>query len=247
MHVTSIGGQQVFVLIGENLETEYSNAYTGSLNFTKGFGPIQTSLLVEGFYTDLQNPFTNIMTSQDENLIIQEMRNGTGAKVYGSNIELNVAPSAKYTFQMGGTIQRSEFNDDQLLYEGATPAENISSRRFVRTPNVYGYLNANWKPLEPFSVDVTGVYTGSMIVPHVLEGEEMILKTSPDFFEANFRLGYTFSLKKELSLEVFGGMQNVFNAFQKDFDRGALRDSNYIYGPSRPRTITFGIKIGHFH
>lgn len=247
MHVTSIGGQQVFVLIGENLETEYSNAYTGSLNFTKGFGPIQTSLLVEGFYTDLQNPFTNIMTSQDENLIIQEMRNGTGAKVYGSNIELNIAPSAKYTFQVGGTIQRSEFNDDQLLYEGATPAENISSRRFVRTPNVYGYLNANWKPLEPFSVDVTGVYTGSMIVPHVLEGEEMILKTSPDFFEANFRLGYTFSLKKELSLEVFGGMQNVFNAFQKDFDRGALRDSNYIYGPSRPRTITFGIKIGHFH
>ena len=247
MHVTSIGGQQVFVLIGENLKTEYSNAYTGSLNFTKNFGSVQTSLLVEGFYTDLKNPFTTIMTSEEESLIIKEMRNGTGAKVYGSNIELNVAPSAKYSFQMGGTIQRSEYKDAQLLYEGETAAENISSKRFVRTPNSYGYLNANWKPITAFSLDITGIYTGSMIVPHLFEGENMTLKNSPEFFEANFRLGYTFALKKDLNVELFGGIQNVFNAFQKDFDRGTLRDSDYIYGPSKPRTFTFGVKIGHFH
>ena len=247
MHVTSIGGQQVFVLIGENLKTEYSNAYTGSLNFTKNFGSVQTSLLVEGFYTDLKNPFTTIMTSEEESLIIKEMRNGTGAKVYGSNIELNVAPSAKYSFQMGGTIQRSEYKDAQLLYEGETAAENISSKRFVRTPNSYGYLNANWKTITAFSLDITGIYTGSMIVPHLFEGENMTLKNSPEFFEANFRLGYTFALKKDLNVELFGGIQNVFNAFQKDFDRGALRDSDYIYGPSKPRTFTFGVKIGHFH
>jgi len=33
----------------------------------------------------------------------------------------------------------------------------------------------------------------------------------------------------------------MFNAYQKDFDIGATRDSDYIYGPSRPRTYTFGI------
>ncbi|MNN81843.1 TonB dependent receptor [compost metagenome] len=65
--------------------------------------------------------------------------------------------------------------------------------------------------------------------------------------ELNLRLGYTFAIHKDFNLELFGGVQNMFNAFQKDFDRGANRDSNYIYGPTKPRTITFGIKIGHFH
>ncbi len=247
MHVTSIGGQQVFVLIGENLKTEYSNAYTGSLNFTKNFGSVQTSLLLEGFYTDLKNPFTTVMTSEEQNLIIEEMRNGAGAKVYGSNIELNIAPSSRFSVQAGGTIQRSNYEEDQLLYEGATEAENVSSKRFVRTPNAYGYINTNWKPVAPFSIDLTGVYTGSMIVPHVLADDQFLLKKSPDFMELNLRLGYTFALKKDLNMEIFGGMQNIFNSFQKDFDTGALRDSQYIYGPSRPRTITFGVKIGHFH
>jgi len=247
MHVTSVGGQQVFVLIGENLETEYSNAYTGSLNFTKNFGTTQTSLLVEGFLTQLNNPFTTIMTSEEENLIIEEMRNGTGARVYGSNLELNIAPSSRYSFQAGGTIQRSEFKEAQLLFEGPTANENVSSKRFVRTPNIYGYLNANWKPLEALSLDLTSVYTGKMIVPHLVEPEKMLLKEAKDFYEINTRIGYTFSVKKEFSIELFGGVQNIFNAFQKDFDTGALRDSQYIYGPSRPRTFTFGIKLGHFH
>lgn len=247
MHVTSIGGQQVFVLIGENLKTEYSNAYTGSFNFTKNFGSTQTSLLIEGFWTDLQNPFTSIMTSESEDIIIEEMRNGSGAKVYGSNLELNVAPSANLTFQAGGTMQRSEYKEPQLLFEGETEAENIWTKRYVRTPNVYGYLNTNWKPTAAFAVDLTGVYTGKMLVPHIVAGTPMIIKESPDFAELNLRLGYTFSVKKEFSIEVFGGVQNMFNAFQKDFDKGALRDSQYIYGPSKPRTFTFGMKIGHFH
>jgi len=247
MHVSSIAGQQVFVLIGDNLKTEYSNAYTGSLNLTKNLGSVQTSLLVEGFYTVLKNPFTNIMTSDQDNLIIEEMRNGTGAKVYGSNIELNVAPSEQFSLQTGGTIQRSMFKDDQILFEGTTPDQDIRSKRFVRTPNVYGYMNANWKPTTAFSLDLTGVYTGSMIVPHLISLDQMQLKTSKDFMELNLRLGYTFAVKKDFNVEVFGGMQNIFNSFQRDFDQGPLRDSKYIYGPSRPRTITFGIKIGHFH
>ena len=247
MHVSSIAGQQVFVLIGDNLKTEYSNAYTGSLNLTKNLGTVQTSLLVEGFYTVLKNPFTNIMTSNQDNLIIEEMRNGTGAKVYGTNLELNIAPSSQFSIQTGGTIQRSMFEDEQLLFEGNSKENDIRSKRFVRTPNVYGYMNANWKPTTALSLDLTGVYTGRMIVPHLLTLDNMQLKTSKDFMELNLRLGYTFAVKEDFNVEVFGGMQNIFNAYQRDFDQGPLRDSKYIYGPSRPRTVSFGIKIGHFH
>ncbi|MDH5825270.1 TonB-dependent receptor [Sphingobacterium faecium] len=246
MHVTSIGGKQVFVLIGENLKTEYSNAYTGSLNFNKNFGTTQTSLLVEGFYTQLNNPFTTILTSESNDIMIEEMRNGTDAHVFGTNLELNIAPSGVFTFQAGGTIQRSQFQSAQLIAEAKTGQEAILSKDFLRTPNVYGYLNANWKATKKFAVDVTGVYTGKMKISHIQQ-EIMSLKNTVDFMELNTRLGYTFAVHKDFNLELFAGVQNMFNAFQKDFDSGANRDSNYVYGPTKPRTITFGIKIGHFH
>ena len=246
MHVTSIGGKQVFVLIGEDLKTEYSNAYTGSFNLSRNFGNTQTSLLVEGFYTQLNNPFTTVLKSESNDIMIEEMRNGTDAYVFGTNVELNIAPSSIFSLQAGGTIQRSRFQSEQLIAEAKPGQEAIMSKDFLRTPNVYGYLNANWKATERFAVDVTGVYTGDMKISHIQQ-EIMTLKNTHDFMELNLRFGYTFAIHKDFNLELFGGVQNMFNAFQKDFDRGANRDSNYIYGPTKPRTITFGIKIGHFH
>jgi outer membrane receptor for ferrienterochelin and colicins len=32
-------------------------------------------------------------------------------------------------------------------------------------------------------------------------------------------------------------VQNLLNAYQQDFDLGKERDSNYIYGPAKPRTF----------
>jgi outer membrane receptor for ferrienterochelin and colicins len=38
-------------------------------------------------------------------------------------------------------------------------------------------------------------------------------------------------------------VSNIFNQYQDDFDKGKYRDSNYVYGPSKPRTIYFGLKL----
>jgi len=46
-------------------------------------------------------------------------------------------------------------------------------------------------------------------------------------------------------LQLNGGVQNIFESYQKDFDRGANRDSGYIYGPSLPRSFFAGVKISY--
>jgi outer membrane receptor for ferrienterochelin and colicins len=46
-------------------------------------------------------------------------------------------------------------------------------------------------------------------------------------------------------MQMFVGMKNIFNSYQGDFDSGINRDPGYLYGPSLPRTIYFGIKIGN--
>lgn len=247
MHVSSVGGRQVFVLLGEDLKTEYANAYTGSLNYTTNFGNTQFNALLEGFYTDLLNPFTTVRTNDFVvEVILDEMRNGSGAYVAGSNIELSIAPSQFWSLQAGGTLQTSRYKQPQMIIEPdlQNGFDGLKVSRFVRTPNAYGYLNSNWKPNEVFSFDVTGVYTGSMLVPHQVN---RTLINSPQFFELNLRAGYVFKIKDHFNIEANIGVQNLMNHYQKDFDRGANRDSDYVYGPSRPRTFVFGIKIGHFH
>ena len=62
LHISSVGGEPQFVILSDNLKTEYSNAYTGSFNYSKSINLLQMDFLIEGFYTTLENPFTLVST-----------------------------------------------------------------------------------------------------------------------------------------------------------------------------------------
>ncbi len=187
----------------------------------------------------------------DNGSILEEVRNGEGARVYGANFEFGVSPSKKWLFQIGGTLQRSEYENDQLLFEsdGSNPNENdILISEFVRNPNVYGYLNTNWTPGEKFSLSVTGTYTGEMIVPLVVSDSGFLsLNESPTFFDMNINAQTHFDFSEDFQLTLNAGVKNVFNSFQDDFDVGPTRDSDYVYGPALPRTFFIGVTIGKMH
>jgi len=253
LHISSVGGEPQFVILADELETELSDAYTASLNFTQQIGDTQTNLLLEGFYTDLKNPFTIVSTGSvlPNGSILEEVRNGTGAYVTGANFELKASPAANLTFQAGGTAQNSLYEEDQVLYEPETPNENestVQTDRFMRNPNFYGYLTTNWSISEAFGLDLTSAYTGPMIVPRVVSSTGFLsLEESDPFMEINLKATYHIHITEEFHLEVSGGVQNIFNSYQDDFDTGPERDSDYIYGPSRPRTYFVGLKIGNLH
>lgn len=253
LHISSVGGEPQFVILSNNLEAEFSNAYTASLNFTKDFNTTQTNFLLEGFYTSLENPFTLVSTGVQlpNGSIVEEVRNGEGARVYGANFEFGVSPSKKWLFQFGGTLQNSAYDEDQILFEadGSNPNESdILVSEFVRNPNIYGYLNTNWTPNGRFSLSVTGTFTGEMIVPFVVSDSGFLsLNESPSFFDLNFNAETHFDVSEDFQLTLNAGVKNLFNSFQDDFDSGPTRDSDYVYGPALPRTFFVGIKIGKLH
>lgn len=252
LHISSVGGEQRFVILGEDLKNEFSNAYTASLDYTKIFGKTQTNLLIEGFYTSLQNPFTIVSTgtSLPNGSILEETRNGSGAYVSGANIELNIVPSPTLAFQAGLTLQNANYQEDQVLFEadGSVPNEtDVVINEFVRTPNVYGFITSYWNVNKALKLDFTGNYTGPMTVPFVVGESGFIdLIDTNSFFDLTTKLTYHFDLKKEFHVELSGGIQNIFNSYQDDFDTGPTRDSDFVYGPNRPRTFFFGLKIGNF-
>ena len=67
--------------------------------------------------------------------------------------------------------------------------------------------------------------------------------TTPQFFDLNAKLTYELKIFKTACLEFSLGAVNIFNSYQKDFDKGYLRDSGYIYGPMLPRSLVLGAKL----
>ncbi|MHA7941759.1 TonB-dependent receptor [Formosa sp. 3Alg 14/1] len=252
LHIASVGGEQSFVILSNNLESEFSNAYTASLNFTKDYNKTQTNFLAEGFYTTLQNPFTIVSTGTPlpNGSILEESRNGAGAYVAGTNIEVSISPSPSLFFQAGVTFQKSIYKEDQVLFEadGSYPGEeDVILEEFARSPNVYGFVNSNWEIIEDLRLDVTGSYTGSMMVPHIVSDSGFMELVDTDaFLDITTKLTYHFDPIEAFHVEISGGIQNIFNSYQDDFDSGAGRDSTYIYGPNRPRTVFVGLKFGDF-
>jgi len=250
LHISSVGGEQLFVVLSDDLDTEYSDAFTLSYDWDYANNLTQMELLVEGFYTRLQNPFTQVSTGEtlDGNAIIEEVRNGEGAAVYGVNLEINYSPSPKFIIQAGATLQDTAYDEPQLLFESDDPSlPDVSIDSFVRNPNLYGFLNFNYLPDENWNIDLSGTYTGQMTVPFVVDDSGFIvLNDVNDFFDINLRLNRNFKISNNFDLSVFGGVKNIFNAYQNDFDTGPERDSDYIYGPATPRTVFLGIKFGQF-
>ncbi len=253
LHITAVGGEGVLIRLADGLKPEKSNSFSGSVDLSGQIGHFQTNLLIEGFYTSLKDVFylQNVGSDAQGNTL-QERRNGSGAKVYGVNIDGKIAHGRDASLQVGFTVQRSRYDEMTYWSENETVA---GTKNMPRTPNCYGYFTFTAAPFRNFDCSLSGIYTGRMHVPHFAPTDDIPmdfpysyikqdeLVHTPDFFDFNAKLNYTFVLNEHLKLQVNGGVQNIFNAFQKDLDKGTYRDSGYFYGPTQPRTYFIGIKL----
>ncbi|WFE85594.1 TonB-dependent receptor [Parabacteroides chongii] len=245
MHISAVGGEIAMIRRAKDLKEEKSQSLSTSVDFYHRFkNGIQVNFLVEGFYTSLNDVFVLEEIGKDEQgNIIKERRNGSGAKVMGLTLEGKSVLSSWLSLQAGATLQRSRYNEPEKWSEN----ENVpTEKKMFRTPNTYGYFTATLTPLKHFTASLSGTYTGSMLVQH-LAGYIPMDKAvnTPDFFDMNIKLAYDFHIYKDINLEVNAGVQNIFEAYQSDFDQGPNRDSAYIYGPATPRSYFAGIKISY--
>ena len=243
LHVTAVGGEGVQIRLADGLREERSNSFSGSVDWSFPMGHWQSNILLEGFYTDLHHVFVLEDMGEDQNGDkIKERRNGSGAKVYGVNLDAKVAHGREAQLQLGFTVQRSRYNRAEVwTSEGE---EEQTTKRMPRTPDYYGYFTFTSAPLKNFDFSLSGTYTGKMIVPHMAGYiEKSRMEHTPQFMDLNLKLNYTFVLKDHIKMQVNGGVQNIFNSFQKDLDKGEFRDAGYFYGPTQPRTYFVGIKI----
>ena len=242
LHIDNVGGTVSMIRLADDLRVEKSQSLSVSADMYHSWGNWQGNLLVEGFFSDLDDVFAlRELGHNAEGILIKERHNESGARVFGGNLEGKIAYKDILQIQSGLTVQRSRYKEARAWGEGVDP-----TRDMFRTPDVHGYMTASYNPIEKLTLAVTGTYTGSMLVEHHagMIAQNVTVKT-PDFWDMGFKTTYDFKIYSSFSLQLNAGIQNILNSFQKDFDSGADRDSGYIYGPTLPRTFYFGIKLNY--
>jgi outer membrane receptor for ferrienterochelin and colicins len=242
MHIAFAGGGISRISLADNLKEERSNSFSGSVNFDHPTERYIFGFTLEGFYTKLNDAFYLHPIGQDDFGERFEKRNGPGATVQGGTLELRANYNRMLQLEGGFTLQTSLYDEPVETIEGLEP-----KKEFLRTPNDYGYLTLLIMPDDKFNASISNVYTGAMELAHFAGAPEQDVDaytTSDPFTEINLKAGYTFGFQSiDSGLEIFGGVKNITNAYQNDFDTGKNRDSNYIYGPGLPRTFYVGLRL----
>ena len=239
LHVANVGGTVLMIRNSADLREERSHSFTLSGDLYHQFGDWQANLLLEGFYTHLVDVFELGPAVVENGVLVQERLNGPGAWVAGVTLETKVAYRDWFQLQAGLTWQQSRYD---VLYEWSETAPAVWE--MFRTPDWYGYFTASAQLTEAWQVALNGTYTGSMLVQHMAGAiPEDVAEVTPDFFDLGAKVSYDLKFWETMNLQFNLGVQNIFNAYQQDFDEGADRDSGYMYGPSLPRNFYLGLRL----
>ena len=239
LHIENVGGSVSMIRLADDLRVEKSQSFSLSADIYGNWDNWQGNLLVEGFYTDLSDVFVLENIGYENDILIKERRNADGARVGGINLEGKLAFKNIWQIQAGMTWQQSRYKSERKWTD-----EVAATDKMFRTPDWYGYFVTSYNPVKQLALTLSGTYTGRMLVEHnagfIAENKTEFTR---DFFDMNFKIGYDFTLYESIKLQLNAGVQNIFNSYQKDFDKGPERDSNYIYGPSAPRSFFVGAKL----
>ncbi|MNJ86045.1 Vitamin B12 transporter BtuB precursor [compost metagenome] len=249
MHIAFANGGISQIRVDKDLKSEKSHAYSAQANWSRRRKRMLYSSEFTVFHTQLLHSFVlNEIPSDDPSKTLLLRTNGSNAKVSGASESIRVRWDKFLQVDVNMTYQESRFTEAQQWSLEVEPL-----KAFLRTPNLYGSSTVSIFPEGKWSGSVNAVYTGSMLVPHFGGAPEVtqdeILHTR-SFWDIGFRAEHAIHIHKfEQTVRIGAGVQNLFDSYQSDFDTTKYRDSNFVYGPSRPRTVFVDVKwvIGGKH
>lgn len=237
LHIESLGGNQRVIRNSQDLAEEKSYSVSAGLEYQGFVNNTALMLGITGFYTKLDNAFViNPADDINQDLVVWERTNSDGAKMFGAEIDFGIKPLKEMEIRSGLTFTRGTYDSEQEIFEGEL------SEKFLRSPELYGYIRAAYDILTDLNVLASLRYTGPMTVPN--EAMEKLIETEKSFYEFDFGIEYKISAFNSLASKIKFGIKNAFDSYQEDLGVGVDRDPAYLYGPQLPRRIYIGIETG---
>jgi len=235
LHIAFAGGGLSRIFLDPELREETSQTAQISYEIDFPHNNHIWGFTLNGFYTQLFNPFIYEEIPKGNQGVSLLKTNGENARVLGLTLEGRFNINQQWKMEAGYTLQKNTYATKPAWSETVEPIEN-----FLRTPSQYGYYTFSGPLGRGYGFSLSATLTGPMWVPHYEGAPEQIedeLKKSPWFFDQNVIVNKTWKLPRDYSLVLELGVRNIFNQYQNDFDSGPYRDSNYVYGPARARTL----------
>lgn len=242
MHIAFANGGISRIQVDPNLKSEVSHAYSAQVNWNRRRKKMRYTSELGLFHTQLLHSFVlKEIQSDDPSKILLFRTNGSNAEVSGISESFRVRWHRFIQADLNVTIQESRYTEAQQWSLEVEPV-----KRFLRTPNTYGSAVISIFPEGSWSGALNVVYTGSMLVPHFGGAPELAhdeLWATKSFWDMGLRLEKSMHIhRSEQTIRIGLGVQNVLDSYQRDFDTTKFRDSNFIYGPPRPRTFFVDLK-----
>ena len=236
LHIASVGGEARVVLVDPGLRPERSVNWMAGGEWKPTLWGGQALVEVNGFHTRLRDQFhlqEDDRAGTDEREFLK-VNLGT-ATVRGVEANLGWGRGDHLVLQGGIVVQRSTFGQ---------PDPDFGSRRFFRTPDVYGNASITVKEVLPVDVFLGARVTGRMLAPHFAGAIAVDrLERTPSFLQIDVSASRRI-VTAPVPMTLTFAVRNLTDAYQRDVDQGPLRDSAYVYGPRFPRSLVLSLRVG---
>jgi outer membrane receptor for ferrienterochelin and colicins len=236
LHVDSLGGQPIDIVNADNLKEERSTTGTLGFNFRPSALEGKFITAFQAYWTELKDSFATRALSRSGPRGVDERFNSSGASVLGLEWDFSIDMPSFWTCDGGLAWVRSRYDEAQEITGGAAP---ILSDRFNKTPDWTGLLQLSY--IDSGLVDgfISMKWTGPMKVGQSSPSDKVF--DSESFYVVSAGLNRSFD-KRWGKMIAKIGVNNIFDEFQEDLQLGPTRDSEYVYGPRRPRTFFIGFE-----
>jgi outer membrane receptor for ferrienterochelin and colicins len=240
LHIMAVGGEGFVIENSPNLQKEAALSWTTSLDYVRDVRGGHLQAGVDFFWTKLSDVFVLEETAVPSGGFRKFLRvNGAGSHVRGVEFDLNWRVNRNLVLRGGSTMQQARYREPEPIF---------GSLRYFRAPKQYGFASIDVFLPHDMSIFATADLTGSVLVPHYAGyiPEDRLQKT-PKFavynlvFSRAFDLGGSSGNRRRMRLYV--KVNNLFDTYQCDLDRGPLRDAAYFYGPMSMRAVTLGMTM----
>ncbi|MBN1467077.1 TonB-dependent receptor, partial [candidate division KSB1 bacterium] len=236
LHITQVGGEGQIIRNRPDLRQERGHTFYGGLEYQGIVDALGVRVGINAYYTKLYDIF--LLSAADDPATDEfefYRTNGAGSRVRGVELEFGLR-CRTLELLTGITVQSSLLDESE---------PNFGATTIFRTPDVYGSARCSYELSDQLNLMLTAKYTGSMIVPHYAGyiAEDRLERTKT-FLTLDLIVSYAIPLGSLVGT-LSGGVYNILNHFQDDFDLGIHRDAGYVYGPLVPRRILVGFTVGY--
>lgn len=240
LHINTLGAAPVTIINAPDLTKE--SATSGTLGFTWNPRSLAEVLAFELnlFAANVDDAFrlSEIRTASDGSLF-QERHNSARLAVRGLELSTAYSFTSRLRADLGLTWQHTRLDAPEILFDDGN-GHVVASRRPNKTPDLLGVMKLQYENEQLLDWSIAARFTGPMPV---------LNNTRGTFAAVDAFLVLDATIGKHLAWAggehlVQLGVRNLTDARQRDLESGALRDSDYVYGPRHPRTLFVSVQSG---